>query len=230
MSNEQKLDAIVLSHKDYKEYDKVLTIFSAQNGVQKVLLRGCKKSKAKQRYAGQQFFFGEFVIAKGKGFDIVTTVEAKKTFINLATDYDAYLNACGVLKAIENSSLSQSSERQFLLLLTYLTVLESNLEKSDLLTCKFLVEYFKLQGLQLNVNVCANCCEKLKNAYFDLTNGGFVCENCRNFNSHYLTFNQMSILEFLNDNKFLKTLNMQAKTNDLKSINKLFFDLLNYFF
>ena len=230
MSNEQKFDAIVLGHKDHKEYDKVLTLFSATNGVQKVLLRGCKKPKAKQRFAGQQFFFGEFVIAKGKGYDIVTTVEAKKTFISLASDYDAYLNASQILKTIEHSSLSQSSERQFLLLLTYLTVLENNLEKSDLLTCKFLVEYFKLQGLQLNIEMCANCSQKLENAYFDLISGGFVCEKCRTAGSQYLSSNQMQILAILNQNKFLKLVNLDAKSNQLKPINKLFFDLLNNFF
>ena len=230
MYNEQKCDAIVLKTADYKDYDKVLTIFSADFGKQKVLLKGCKREKAKQRYAGQPFFFGEFLIAKGKGYDIVTTVAPKKTFIDLTKDYDAYLNASLVLKTIDMSCLSQTSERQFLLLLTYLTVLEKYLNHSELFTCKFFVEHLKMQGLSLNINECSNCGNLLKEAYFDTIQNSFVCENCRTYQSLPIKNSQFFVLKQFDEKKFMSLVDLDYNESEIKALKTIIFDAIQRIF
>ena len=217
-----KCDAIVLSAKDYKDYDKLLTIFSALFGKQNVVLKGCKRPQAKQRFAGQPFFFGEFMIAKGRGYDVVAQVEPKKSFIDLTTDYDVYLDASLALKAIDKTCLSQNSERPFLLLLTYLTVLEKHLESSSLLTSKFYVELLNLLGFGINVDSCISCGGQLNDCvYFDYSQNSFVCKNCFRYDSIKVSASVFELIKTIKTNKFLKLLQLPLKNEDIAVAKKL---------
>lgn len=219
MSNEQKCDAIVLSAKDYRDYDKLLTIFSADFGKQNVILKGCKRPKAKQRFAGQPFFFGEFLVVKGKGYDVVTQVSPKNSFMNITTDYDAYLDACSALKAIDKSCLSQASERPFLLLLTYLTVLEKHLDKTNLLISKFYIELLNMLGYGINAEMCFSCGKFiLGDAYFDIRPNSIVCTDCRNYDSIYMKAEIINLFKIFKSHKFLELLQIDINDSDLKSL------------
>lgn len=231
MKEPTKFDAIVLKVADYKEYDRVLTIFSSSNGKQRVLLKGCKRPKAKQRFAGQPFFFGEFLLVEGKGFDVVTQVEPKKTFIELTSDYEAYLNASQVLKTIDDCVFPQMSEKPFLLLLTYLVVLKDNLSKSEILTCKFYIEFLKMQGFELNSEYCSNCdCQIKSEAYFEPFNNSIVCENCRTYDSLHIAKRVLEYIRIINTNKMLALTKMQFDEKDIKSLKNLLCDAVKRIF
>ena len=57
-----KVKALVLSEKDSKEKDKLVTLFSLEEGKLFVYFRGVKGDKAKLKAAKELFTFGEFVI------------------------------------------------------------------------------------------------------------------------------------------------------------------------
>ncbi len=222
MEKEHKFDAIVLSANDYKEYDKLLTIFSAVNGKQTVLLRGCKRPKAKLRFAGQPFFWGEFMVVDGKGYDVVTQVSPKNSFFEVTTDYDCYVNGCLALKAIANSCLSQNSERLFLLLVTYLTVLQKNINQSDLITCKFLVELLKLLGFEINTEFCQECGQKFnEHIYYNTFQNCLVCANCKSYDSIKIKPNYINVINTIKSNKFLNLLKVDFEINDVNAVKNL---------
>ena len=61
------IKGIVLSSYDYKEKDKLVEIFSAEQGKIIAILKGCKAPSAKLKFAFQPFCFAEFsIIRSGK--------------------------------------------------------------------------------------------------------------------------------------------------------------------
>ncbi len=222
MDKELKFDAIVLSAVDYKEYDKLLTIFSSEYGRQVVLLKGCKRPKAKLRFAGQPFFFGEFMVVKGKGYDVVTQVSPKRSFMSVTTDYDCYVDACMALKTIDISCLSQKSERLFLLLITYLVVLEQHLDLHSLITCKFYIELIKLLGFEINTDNCQECGQILQdNVYYNINHNCIICDNCKKYDSIPMRNEILKLIRILKANKFLSLLDKNLDSADIEAVKTL---------
>ena len=61
---EVKTDAVVLQTLDYKDDDKLLTLFSPSLGKITAGIRGVKKPKARLAFAAQPFAFCEYVLAE----------------------------------------------------------------------------------------------------------------------------------------------------------------------
>ena len=58
---EIKTEAVVLGSTDYKDNDKLLTLFSPTMGKITANIRGVKKPKAKLAFAAQPFAFCEYI-------------------------------------------------------------------------------------------------------------------------------------------------------------------------
>ena len=64
---EIKTEGSVLQSIDYKDHDKLLTLFSPTLGKILVGARGAKKPKAKLSFAAQPFCFAEYILAEKGG-------------------------------------------------------------------------------------------------------------------------------------------------------------------
>ncbi len=231
MNKEIKFNGIVLNSKDYKDYDKVITVFSPEIGKSQFLLKGCKRPKAKLRYASQPFFYGEFVSVEGKGYDVITQVSAKNNFFNITANYEAYVDACSVLKSVNMSCLSQNSERLFLLLISYLIVLDQNLDKSDLLACKFCIELLKLTGFEINLDICQECGQNLNdNIYYNINQNSMVCENCRSYDAIHIDIEMKKTIEIIKNNKFLELIKINFDNVNIKGLKMMFFSSIDRLF
>lgn len=91
---EIKTDAIVLQAIDYKDDDKLLTLFSPSLGKLTAGIRGVKKPKAKLSFAAQPFCFAEYVLAEKGGRYTVTGAYLHESFFALRTDLTCFYAAC----------------------------------------------------------------------------------------------------------------------------------------
>lgn len=70
---ELKVDALVVRTADYGESDRMLTLFSLQNGKISAAAKGVRKAGAKLRFAAQPFCFAEYVLAqKGERYTMIS--------------------------------------------------------------------------------------------------------------------------------------------------------------
>ena len=65
---EIKTKGIVIKAQDYKDSDRIITIFSAELGLISARVRGVKKDKAKLAFATQPFALIEFMLVKSGNF------------------------------------------------------------------------------------------------------------------------------------------------------------------
>ena len=108
---EVKTDAVVLRSIDYKENDKLLTLFSPTLGKIAAGMRGVKKPKAKLAFAAQPFCFAEYVLAEKGGRFTVTSAYMHESFYALRTDFTRFYAACAAAEVC-NNVLPENDARQ----------------------------------------------------------------------------------------------------------------------
>lgn len=74
---------LVLKRKDYKEADRIITIFSQDYGKVTVLAKGVRKLKSRKRGHLEPFSLIFFQAAKGKNIDVLEEVETIYSFQKL---------------------------------------------------------------------------------------------------------------------------------------------------
>ena len=93
--------AIVLRHADYREHDRMLTLFSPTLGRVEALCRGCKKIGSPLLACSEFFAFGEYVLYTGKGRMTVTSCNLTESFYPLRSDWDKLKYATYMLSVCE---------------------------------------------------------------------------------------------------------------------------------
>jgi DNA repair protein RecO (recombination protein O) len=106
---EVKTEAIVLGAVDYKDNDKLLTLFSPTLGKITAVARGVKKPTAKLAFCTQPFCFAEYVLAEKSGRYTVTSAYLHESFFSLREDVTRYFAGCVGAEACK--TLSMENER-----------------------------------------------------------------------------------------------------------------------
>ena len=91
---ELKTEAVVLQTVDYKDNDKILTLFSPTHGKLTAGIRGVKKPTAKLAFSAQPFCFAEYVLAEKGGRYTVTGADLHESFFSLRYDIVRFYAAC----------------------------------------------------------------------------------------------------------------------------------------
>lgn len=197
---ELKSTGIVLSSIDYKENDKLVTIYTLDLGVIRAQLRGVKQAKSKLKFACQPFFVGEFIIIKKSTYYQVITVNTIDSFFELTANYDRYLVASIILESIKlTQKEGMINEQLFLYVLKTIELLCYDQINENMILIKYLLNFLKLNGYELNFDRCTVCGIRLTTASLNVGVGGLVCDTCKDMYSHSLEKNVFSSLKIINN-------------------------------
>lgn len=223
---EIKTKGIVIKAVDYKDSDKIVTIFSADFGLIHARVRGVKKAKAKLAFAVQPFAFIEFMLTSKGGFYTVINATSIDQFFNITLDFDDYIFMLGALEVCEKTVKENDPQNKlFLLLLNSLKSVCYDDANSMNVFIKFMIESMKLLGFNLELKTCACCGDKLSNKMFPFSYdyNGMLCAKCSNKNEFLeLTLGEFAILSKIDASTIegLSTLKFLSR-NDLVSVISL---------
>jgi len=88
-----QVTALVLRSREYGEGNRLITLFSREEGKLLAVARGVKKPRAKLAGALQHFALLEVQLAAGRRFDVITQARVLDAFYGLRADYDAFAYA-----------------------------------------------------------------------------------------------------------------------------------------
>ena len=80
------MKAIVLSRRDFREYDQIVSVYTKDLGKQDLLARGIKKITSKNSAYLELFSFVDIEIIKGKELDYIGSVQPVNYFKNIRQD------------------------------------------------------------------------------------------------------------------------------------------------
>lgn len=176
-----KVKGVVIASKDYKEKDRLVTLYTLENGKLSCIMRGVRGEKAKLKSAKELFSFGEYIIENTKGFNIITQVEVIDSFFGLTKDLDKFYEGCAILDIVNKISSQESDPQLFIELLKCLKTLCYDNVKRLYCVDKFLIRIFKELGYSFITDKCSSCKAGLSGKrYFNLDIGEMVCASCRN--------------------------------------------------
>ena len=175
-----KVKAIVLGGIDYKEKDKLIKLFTLEQGIVTVVFRGVKNTNAKLKSAKEMFSFGDFILANGK-FKIVTSADIIDSFFDITKDIKKYYVACAILDIIKSIlPEGETSSSLFILTIKCLQMLAYEGVNVYNVINKFLIEVFTGFGYSFGVDECNNCGEKLNlSRFLNLDYGEITCTKCK---------------------------------------------------
>jgi len=193
---EVKIKAIVLSNTDYKEKDKIVNLFSLELGLVSIMIKNCRTSSYKLKFAYSPFSFAEFeLLKKGEMFTLKNATIIENFYV-LCEDYNKYIVSSVILETLLKTN--KLYEANHLLFLNTLKILNNlAFEEIDIyiLLLKFLIGTLKVNGFKLNFKFC-NSCQNLyiNKIYLNLSTGEFECGSCK---SNYSIIVEHEIFEVL---------------------------------
>ena len=176
------LRGMVIRTVDYRDNDRILTLFTAESGRVDAKARNCRKVTSPLLGCTQPFIYGEYQLFYHKNKYVIDQGEVLESFYPLREDVARFAAAslCASM-CLEGVQAEESSEAIFSLLyhtLSFLTYGES--EPGDLSAC-FLIRFLALAGFRPAITQCAICGRDLRQdpvIRFLPDKGGAVCTGC----------------------------------------------------
>jgi DNA repair protein RecO (recombination protein O) len=179
--------AIILNRHDWREADRLVSVYTPAYGRLTLLARGARKSASKLAAHLEPISLSRLLVVKGKGFDYVGSALMDEAFLNIKQDFNKLYFAGQALQQF--SALVHEGEADPALfewlekwLLNLDSVGENNLSKEDgrFRLALFSWRLFALLGYKPELQKCVACAGTLapgKNT-FDFARGGLICSLC----------------------------------------------------
>lgn len=208
---EERLKGIVLKTIDYKEADKLASIFTFEHGLISAKFTGVKKEKAKLKAFTQPFVFADFILNKSGNLRTVTSASLLDNFSGIIASYEKTICGYIVLDIIRSILPSEKEEQDmFLLTLSALKNIEEKDEKIS--TIDFILKFINFAGLGLSFDL-----DKI--IYLDKTTGNFT--NKKEYNSVQIDKKVYSLIKNINDG-----LEVAEKNNSFSQALRLLHNIL----
>lgn len=226
--NEYRITGVVIKASDYKEKDKLITIFSLELGKITALLKGVNNAKSKLKYASQPFCFGVFELVRRGSFFIITQVSAIDNFFKLTTDYESFIEGAYMLKLCNYIKPNAVSERLFISFINCLKIMTYDNANNHIVVSKFVLEFLDTFGYAFDFNNCSKCEGKLNSGHISKMYGGLICDNCFNFEEVGLKKQEFALLKIINNTPPVKLKNIKVKDILAKDLLKFLKDYIKY--
>lgn len=186
MPNRQRLyrtHAVVLRRRDFKDADRILTVFTPNYGKLELLAKGIRKTTSRKAGHLELFSHSALMVAKGRTWDIVTEVVGVESFPAIRTDLDK-ISQANYIGELVDCFTESGDENQPLWDLLILTLQELNQlppgQDGLMLLHWFEMHLLSLVGFQPQLFECLNCDEELQPVtnFISLLEGGVFCPNC----------------------------------------------------
>ncbi len=174
--------AMVTGYADYRDNDRMLTLFSPERGRLDCKARNCRKPTAPLLACAQPFVYGEFELFISNNRATVNSCEILETFYPLREDVDRFMIASSATQLCNSVVEHESSDRELFSLLyhvlSFLAYTEA--DPKDLLIA-FMTHYIDHAGYRPSLTSCTVCRRDIRNdpiLFFSEDAGGVVCAGC----------------------------------------------------
>jgi DNA repair protein RecO (recombination protein O) len=173
-----KDEGVVLKTIKLGEADRIVTLFTRDNGKVRAVAKGVRKTKS--RFGGrlEPFTRVALMIYRGRNLDTITSADILDPFKEVRADYARLTGAAALAEMVEK--ITPDRERAvstYGLLIAGLAALAEREETT--IVPAFLVKLLSISGYHPQLSVCAGCGEAAALSGFSPAIGGAVCDLCR---------------------------------------------------
>ena len=172
--------ALVLREVKYKEADRILTLFTSDNGKITAKARGALRKGSRTAAATQQLTWSDMTLFFNKGKWTVNEASVIEAFDGLKENIAAFALGSYFAECVEALSVEDQKDPELLsLALNSLYALSRELHEPRKIKAAFELRLMSLSGYHPAVERCAVCGEeKPADPVFDLLDGRLLCRKC----------------------------------------------------
>lgn len=175
-----RLEAVVLKHADWGEADRLVWLFSRQQGKLKAIAKGVRKPRSRKSGHLEPFTRVSLQIARGRDLPIITQAETIEAYLPLRADLLLTTYAAYVVELLDRFTYEEGEHQGLYRLLS------ETLERLCLPgETDFTVRYYEMRLLDLvgyrpQLGNCACCGVEIQpeDQFFSPRLGGALCRGC----------------------------------------------------
>ena len=182
--NNYVTEAINLKSYNLNDADKIIVMYSKDNGLIKGVAKGIKKPKSKLGARMDLLVANSLQLLKGRSMDTILQAQTVNSFKKTKEDIDKIMYSSYISELVMNfgEGTETISKDIYELLYKALDSVSSAESKKDALIAvvKFQLKILLFMGFWVELDTCLCCREQVldENMYFSSTMGGIVCEEC----------------------------------------------------
>jgi len=227
-----RTEGIVLKRSDLGEADRVLVLLTPRNGKLKVLAKGVRKVPSRKAGHVECFMRTQFLVARGRTFDIVTQAEVADTYAGLRSVLDAVTYAYYLAELVDAfCEEGEENEALYRLLVHTLERLSSG-DDPTLLARYFEVKLLTYVGYRPELQRCVTCGARHEPAsvFFSLSEGGARCRPCgeRAPAATHLSLGAFKVLRYLQDQEYAAIRGLQMRAETAREVEQVLRRYLTY--
>lgn len=231
-----KAKAIILKSYKLGESDKIIKMYSQENGIISAVAKGARKVRSRFGGGLELFSLIDLEIAKGRNLDIITQIDILKSFKNISFDFYKYI-FCELIGNIVLKTQPEGEASTPLFKLLYVCFSEiDSLDIEDIkslkkIMCFFEAKFMKIIGYRPLLKNCCICNQGMNDLYsfhkkkisFSIKFGGILCSKCSDSieNRVVLSASNYRFLCDVFDLKLEDYRDLEVSSSDLKKIYRL---------
>lgn len=197
--------AILLRRIDFGDFDLITTFFTLNNGRLSAIAKNAQKSTKRFKGILEPFAFLNIVCVSGKGgrLPVLKEASSKQLFIDIRKDVEKTAYASYWTELI-NKWMEKGHKNKpiFYIFLQMLRWLDTGFMPAEKLSILFQIRFMLLSGFNPNLTYCIVCKTRTENIksnkfFFDLGNGGIVCNKCGSNLKYHISFSKGTLKQLL---------------------------------
>ena len=188
-------NGLVVRRHDLGEYDRILTLFTREQGKVSAVAKGARRNKSRVSGATELFTYSRFLLGTGKNLDVVSQCEISESFPELRYDLERLARATYFCELLDRMTLDRdasAAEALFELTLSALTLLQRADSYLDAVVHAFELHLLAILGYAPVLDHCVKCGEPLEHRQvgFSPVLGGTLCNRDRYQSDDAVTLSQ----------------------------------------
>lgn len=179
-SRTQRVEAIVLKHADFGEADRLVTLFTREEGKLRAVAKGARKPGSRKGGHLEPFTRVSLLLGKGREIPVVEQAEAVELNAALGSNLVALGYAAYVVELVDKFSADHDENRGVYRLTRDTLQRLAGGEDLQLAVRFFEVKLLEQMGFRPQLQQCAACGQEIQpeDQYFSFELGGALCPRC----------------------------------------------------
>lgn len=175
------VEAIVLRNRGLGEADRIITLFSREEGKIEAVARGARRPRSRLSGTTQPFTHGRYQLFRGKGLDSISQCVVEEGFASLRDDLTRMAHAAYACELVEQLTTERDPNEELFFLLGGALRLYAAGDDLTLITRLFELRVLAVTGYRPVLDRCAACGGPLGGSpqlRFAVAQGGVLCPRC----------------------------------------------------
>ena len=173
-----EVKGLVIRTVDYKETDRLVTIFTEQKGVVTAMARGARSLKSRKLSSTMQFCYGNFILYTQGDKCYIKEAELIESFFELRSSIEGLALATYICEVLSFVTIEESELDLLRLSLNSLYAISTGKYDIHKIKAVFEIRCAAILGFMPDVMSCHKCEERHGDFFLDVMGGTIECYKC----------------------------------------------------